>query len=811
MQNNTVMKKLCVVFIIFFWQQLSAQLYIAPGDSISVLPGTLFTLQEDLVNNGKIYNGGVLTLNGTGIQSLSGTGSAIDNLTADNNAVLAGNVSIINALQINAANIFDLGNNTLTSTGSVTGSGFIKGSLNANLLLNGSGSSNIRFDQTNGEVSNAIKNITVSNGTVTFLNKLYVYDALQPSSGSVTLQDELVLRSNSSKTARVGVTGSSFSYGAGGKFVIERYIPGRRAWRLLTAPVVSTDNIKISDAWQDSKARVTNINVIANPEPGYGTHVTFGYPATNGYDQGINGNPSIRYLNSAGWNGVPSATNDGSIVNSGVITDQPGYMLFVRGDRGTLLSQATSAVTSPTVLRPKGKINTGAIDQPLSAAFINAGSSFRVVGNPYASSVNFHSLAINPVNAANGFTDEFYLWDPNITGANAVGGFVAMSYNAAASIAAGHPVYDRSVSSSIDNSGDIQSSAAFVVDYAGPATTMRFEEGHKTAGSNNSFFRPVSQLHTTLLAENADSSLSINDGVLINFDAAYTTEEVSGMKKLGNFAENIAVTNRGGLYCIERRRPVAAGDTIFYFIARLRQKKYQLRFFFGDNALPSGVAPYLEDGFTRHTTALLAIDSSLYRFAVTNDTNSYAAGRFRLLFKNINRFLPLVATYTGEQTLLQWSLTDTSGIIAFTVERSKDGISFEDITTLTAEVFSSADQTKQPGTYFYRIRCVNNKGVVSYSPVAKVVVPYNETNCYVYPNPVRDKHCTLVVKKAVAGLYQLKVLNNEGRVVMVRSVQHTSGTLQQSLQLPQAISSGKYVVEITGPDNKKQLAEIIVE
>lgn len=803
------MKNLLIILLLPL--QLSAQFYIAPGDSVSVLPGTLFTLQEDLINNGKIYNGGVLTLNGTGIQSLSGTGSTIDNLTADNNAVLTGNLSIVNALQINAANLFDLGNNTLTNTGNVNGTGFIKGSLNANLLLNGSGTSNIRFDQSNGEVSNSLGNITVSNGAVTFLNKLYVYDALQPNSGSITLQDELVLRSNNSKTARVGVAGSSFNYGAGGKFVIERYIPGRRAWRLLTAPVVSADNIKISDAWQDSKARVTNINVISNPEPGYGTHVTFGFPATNGYDQGINGNPSIRYLNSTGWNGVPSATNDGSIINSGVITDQPGYMLFVRGDRGTLLSQATSAVTSPTVLRPKGKINTGSIDQPLSTAFVNAGSSFRVVGNPYASSVNFHSLATNPVNAANGFADEFYLWDPNITGANAVGGFVAMSYNAAASIAAGYPVYDRSVSSSIDNTGDIQSSAAFVIDYAGPATSLRFEEGHKTTGSNNSFFRPVSQLQTTLLAENADSSLSINDGVLINFDAAYATEEVRGMKKLGNFAENIAVTSRGGLYCIERRRPVAAGDTIFYFIARLRQKNYQLQFFFGDNALPAGVAPYLEDGFTKTTTALQAADSSLYRFAVTSDTNSYTAGRFRLLFKNINRFMPLAATYTGEQVALQWLLTDTSGIISFAVERSKDGIRFEDITTLAPQVFSSADATVEPGTYFYRIRCVNNKRVITHSTIAKVVVPFIEVNCYVYPNPIRDKHCTVVVKKAETGLYQLRVLNNEGKTVITRSLQHASGTLQHSLQLPYTISPGKYIVEVAGPDNKKQLAEIIVE
>jgi len=800
-----------ILLILLLPLKLSAQFYIAPGDSVSVLPGTLFTLQENLVNNGKIYNGGVLTLNGAGIQSLSGTGSTIDNLTADNNTLLLSDLSITNALQINAVNIFDLGSNTLSNTGHVNGTGFIKGSLNASLLLNGSGTSSVRFDQSSNELSNALRSITVGNGTVTVLNKLYVYDAVLPSSGSIQLNDELVLRSNSSKTARVGVAGSSFSYGTNGKFVIERYIPGRRAWRLLTAPVIAADNTKISDAWQDSKPRVTNVNIIANPEPGYGTHVTFGFPATNGYDQGVNGNPSIRYLNSTGWNGVPSATNDGSIANSGVITDQPGYMLFVRGDRGTLLSQATSAITSPTVLRPKGRIHTGVTDQPLSTAFVNGGSSFRVVGNPYPSAVNFHSVATHPVNAANGFADEFYLWDPSITGANAVGGFVAMSYNAAASLAAGFPVYDRNVSSSIDNSGDIQSSAAFVVDYAGAATTLRFEEDQKTAGSNNSFFRPARQLHTTLLAENADSSVSINDGVLISFDGAYNNDEVSGMKKLGNFAENIAVSAGSGLYCIERRRPVSAGDTIFYFIARLRQKNYQLQFFFAPEALPAGIAPYLEDGFTKTLTALQATDSSIYRFAVNGDSASYASGRFRLLFKNINRFMPLNATYAGQQVLLQWAVTDTAGIASFTVERSTGGNNFTFVTATAPGVFTSTDAAVLPGTYFYRIKCVNNKGVITYSAVAKVVVPFSKYNCYVYPNPVTDNHCTLIIKDAVAGIYQLKLLDSEGKTVLQRSVRHSGGAFQQSIRLPHGMSSGKCIVEAIGPGKERYLAGLIVE
>ena len=510
------MKKLCLFVAVLSCRDLTAQLYIAPGDSISVLPGTLLTPQEHLIKNGKIYNNGVLTLNGTALQNISGSGNT-DNLTADNFSIMLSDAIINNILRLNAGKIFNLSNFHLVNSGSISGSGLLSGSANAALTLNGNNST-IQFDQSIDAVSNALKILTVNNTGTPLQNKLYLYDAVLPNSGSITLNDELVLRSNSSRTARVGVTGSSFIYGSNGKFVIERYVPGNRAWRLLTAPVTSANNLKISDAWQDVKPRVSNINIIDNPEPGYGTHVTFGLPSTNGYDQGVNGNPSIRYLNSTGWNGVPTATNDGSVANSGIITDQPGYMLFVRGDRGTLLSQATGAITSPTVLRPKGKINTGIINQPLGAAFVNAGSTFRVVGNPYPSAVNFHEIVSNAANSTASFADAFYLWDPNITGNNGVGGFVGMAYNDAASIAAGKPVYDRSVASSINNSGDIQSGAAFVIDYAGGATVMRMEENNKSIESNNTFFRPVRQLQTNLFAVNTNSSLSVNDGVLVSFD-----------------------------------------------------------------------------------------------------------------------------------------------------------------------------------------------------------------------------------------------------------------------------------------------------
>ncbi len=796
-----------LALLLFSYLGVGAQLYIAPGDSISVLPGTLFTLQEHLINNGKIYNNGILTLNGTTVQNISGTGNT-NNLFVDNNIVMLSDCSVNNILELNNSHIFSLGNFQLSS-GSINGTGLLSGSSNATLILNTTASS-LNFDQTTDTATNALKNLTINNSSTSIQNKLYLYDALLPNAGTITLNDELILRSNISKTARVAPATSSFTYGTNGRFVIERYIPGRRAWRLLTAPVTTASNVKISDAWQDGKPRVSNINIISNPEPGYGTHVTFGLPATNGYDQGINSNPSIRYLTGIGWNGVPSATNDGSIANSGYITDQPGYMLFVRGDRGTLLSQATSALTSPTVLRPKGKINTGVIDMPLSVAFNNAGSSFRVVGNPYPSAVNFHEIITNSINKDAGFADAFYLWDPTITGNNGVGGFVGMAYNATASIAAGKPVYDRSVPSSIDNSGDIQSGSAFVIDYNVPATSLQMEENDKSIGSNNSFFKPARQLQTNLLAVNNDGSVSLNDGVLISMKERNNNKvDKNDLKKLGNFAEQIAVVKNGQPLCIEKRPLLGNGDTIFYQISRMRQKNYLLQLIVDAATTQPGNALFLEDVFRQQQTAVSFIDTLHYSFSITADTASFSSKRFRLVTKAVNHFVKLNTKLQHDDVQLQWSIADMSGIVSFYIERSQDSLSFETIGSTQA--FTALDVQPLPGTYFYRIKCVNNKGAVSYSMVSSLMIPEINIGMSVYPNPVTNNTIMLRMKLAQPGIYQAKLMDNKGQLILRKSFNHFGRLLQQAITIDQPISTGIYQLEIITPSNEKKLVKVLVQ
>jgi len=807
-------KSFLLLMIISFSCSLRAQLSIDPGYTISIIPGTTFTLQENLINNGTIESAGVLTLNGTAVQNLSGSGT-VENITADNNTLLVSDFIINKALVVNTGKIFSIGNYQLTSNGTITGSGLLRGSLDAGLVLNGGGNSIIQLDQSNDAVSNAFKNISVSGGSanISFQNKLYLYESLLPTAGAVVLNDEFILRSNFSGTARVGAVGTSIGYGSNGKFVVERFVPGNRAWRLLTSPITTGTQLKISEAWQDNAPRVTNVNIINstnNPNPGYGTHVTFGYPATNGYDQGINGNPSIRYLMNTGWNGVPTATDNGSVLNSGYINDQPGYMLFVRGDRSTLLWQATGAATTPTVLRPKGKINTGPYNHPLAGGYNNGiGSVFKVIGNPYPSPINFHSTVTQPVNVANGFADAFYVWDPNITGTNGVGGFVGMSYNAAASLLAGKPIYDKSVaSSSVDNSGDIQSGAAVVIDYTGAATALRIDETNKSTGSNNSFFRPAKQIRTALLAENNDNSTSVNDEVLISFSEANAGG--SGLKKLDNFAENLAVCEGVDVLCIQNRKPLTITDTIFYQLTKLKVKKYLLQVALAPFSTPEGAAVFLEDIFLKEKLSLNINDTNLYRFAVTPDAATAAKNRFRLTFRQINTFNTFKVELVNSDVLLGWALDSIVLVDHFEIERSTDGIQFNNAGSAATRTYSWVDADTKPGRYFYRIKCVNTQGVISYSAVKDIVIADNRAGMFVYPNPVKEHMTWLRINKAQTGVYSARITDKNGALLQIVNFVSSGGNTIQKIVMSNNVAAGIYQLVVIAPNGAKTSLQVAV-
>lgn len=742
--------------------------------------------------------------------------------------LLNAGVATINNLVINPAAFLTVTDGLMQVAGSISNSGTFDVS-NGSLEFNGTAAQQVAG---NMFAANTVKNITVSNPNGLTVentpgNLLNIRGDLSfgnINNSTLHTGDNVVLLSAAGGTARLAdITnnGSNTGNAVSGKMVIQRYIPGRRAWRLLTAPITASSQVRISDSWQEAAARVTDpavISAASNPNPGYGTHVTYGFPSTNGYDQGVNGNASVFYLTGTGWNGVPTATNNGAVFNSGYITDQPGYMLFVRGDRGTLLSQATAAVTSPTVLRMKGNIHTGLLDLPLGSGMLAGSSHFRVIGNPYPSALDFHKVVANGPNTLAGFADAFYLWDPNITGSNAVGGWVAMSYNSISGI------YDRTVltggSPGVDSSGHIQSGSAFVIDYTGAATSLRIQEPNKVSGSNNSQFRPVgraNQVRVSLLAKNADNSISINDALLVNYDDTYSNEvDNADMKKLSNFAENFSVKNAGKLLMIEKRARFVKADTIQFQMWKMKAKQYQLQLNLEHFNAPAGAIAVLEDKFLLTKTTISTNGTSEYNFTVNSNSASADSNRFRLLFRPVADFIGPVVSLSNKDALVEWTIADEFNISQFIIERSKDGTVF--IATATVEPKGNSEVPYQwkdldpaPGNYFYRIKAVSSNGAFVYSNTVSIKIMNNRAGMFVFPNPVIDNVINLQINSMKPGRYSTKLLTATGGLVQQDVLTYPGGIAAQLIRLKQQVPPGSYLLQVSDINGKSVSLKLAVQ
>ena len=255
---------------------------------------------------------------------------------------------------------------TLQIAGSITNSGSFTASAGT-IEFNGSSTQTIPVSAFAG---NKIMNLVISN-TVILAGEdsvTGVFSFGNVNNKTFTTGGYLTLKSGAAGTARVtDLTNGAANSGntISGNVHVERFIPARRAWRLIAAPVSSAGAQTINQAWQEGQTSGNSI-------PGYGMQITGGTLA-NGFDQGPTQNPSIKQFSNNAWAVVRSA-------NKPVSDNESGYMIFVRGDRSINFNQGANAIPVNTILRSTGQLKSG--DQ----SFTVAAAGFTVIGNPYACS-----------------------------------------------------------------------------------------------------------------------------------------------------------------------------------------------------------------------------------------------------------------------------------------------------------------------------------------------------------------------------------------------------------------------------------------
>ena len=474
-------------------------------------------------------------------------------------------------------------------------------------------------------VGNTLKNLTVSNtnlavsGIAVPLNITGELAFGAVSNVTLTTGDNIVLVSTAVATARVAdITNAGTRSGNKfiGKVTVERYYPARRAWRLVTSPLSSTGSIFSN--WQENATYV----------PGRGLLITGLTPnaAINGLDTSFQNHYSMK-----GWLASNSTyvnignTLTTNLSSTAVSAANTGYYLFVRGDRSRSPDNTVIPNTNITTVSSKGNLQTG----PQTFVAESIAGTYTLIGNPYASSIDFNKITkvnINP--------KRFYVFDPSL---GTIGLFVVMEENPVNS-----GLFLPIVQTTSTQRNFIQSSQAFFVEHdsTNNAASVTINEDNKSNDYNPKLFRPAiplslpGSLRTNLLQLNNNSSNLVVDGFLAEYDNSFNAEvDIQDAMKFTNINENLGLVRNAKILCVERRPIITADDTLFIRISRTTQRRYQLAF------EPANFDPlltaFLEDRYKGTKNLLSLTANSSYDFEVNGDAASAATDRFRILFKKL--------------------------------------------------------------------------------------------------------------------------------------------------------------------------------
>ena len=565
-------------------------------NNLTIANGKRATIQENaqIAISGTLTNGGVLDAT-TNLNTVIFNGSTDQTVVATNGSNLAyyslelggtGVKSFATAPSIKG-DFIQSGSATITVPSVITFNGLtaqnIVGLNYNNIVFSEAGTKTFT---SNGSLSNT--------GAVTFSGTPGVVD-FDGASDNLTF----VLKSDASGTARIE---NSTGWTLNGKVTAERYIPSRRAWRLLTAPLKGVTNTTIPANWQG----VNNEGLLLFSPSTYQSQTMTGY-TTGG------GSPNIWKYDSANtqWQSIPNLATENLFTSTG----NNGFLVFATGPSNST-NIATGAAT--TTLKPQGHLITGAVSHSLTA------DKYHLIGNPYASAIDTEAMV-----QANSGTKVFMV-DPTM---GTVGGYVT---------------YDGSNwAPTAPNTSDkyIQSGQGFFVRSASN-TTFTISESHKAIGNSNTWFERANSSSNSsssssdeadkirvLLYKQLNSQWQLADGILaVNSVGGNDGVDAVDTGKMTNFNENIAFRNGTSNLAIEYRGLPTTGTVQQMRLTGTTVQPYQLRVK-TENYSNSGLQPYLEDT-QAGTFTLIPTDGSdvVVNFTGMAATSAAPDARFRIVY-----------------------------------------------------------------------------------------------------------------------------------------------------------------------------------
>ena len=525
------------------------------------------------------------------------------------------------------ASIFNL-TGGFTNNGAITGTGRVVMGGTSAQTISGTGSiSNIELNNPAG--------VSISSGGG---NMQTITGKLTPTSGTLTTNGNLTLRSDINGTARVG-QGDAYGGYIIGDVITQRYFSlnntGRtgRAWRLVTIPV--RGNGRLQDMFMGGQWG-TDLTVSTNrsAQPANLGTVVIGHNYTNASDAiaygfdwiGVaNQVSSLRYFQQNATTGSFASSQVPNLFTDYWTADQ-GYMLFARGDRQQEYYGTTNS--SATTLQATGELKQGTISVMIPDL---TSAGYVLVGNPYMSVLDLEQVFVDADN--NGVIESlFYVWDANIDG----NGFKQGGYRAVTRSPSG----TWTATGSGANPQFIESGSAFFVKPTSSGGMLSIKEAHKVDGTpgiapHSSMTDGPSRLFINLEVTDM-AKRRLVDGAVAFFDTNYKdglgdAVDIAPMTNLT--AGTVTLRHAQGRLSMEGRPwpSDSAARTIPVDMRNLGDDAYVLHIL-PTNMNKEGFTAWLKDRHLNKETALKTDNETLYPFRRTGDLG-IDSSRFEIVYR----------------------------------------------------------------------------------------------------------------------------------------------------------------------------------
>lgn len=511
-------------------------------------------------------------------------------------------------------------------------------------------------------------------------NTINVNGVLELKEGNLQTNGLLSITSNSTSTARVAPISSGT---ISGNVTVERFIPGgsnKRKWRLMSFPI----NISGSVPFTQLK---DNILITAPAGSTGGFDVNPLNPANTA---------SLRTYTESTSGAASNGWTDPSSINSTIATGL-GFEVFVRGSRSLANPYLNWTVPDDVTLNYTGELNVG--DKTVNLSYTNTGTSaadgFNLVGNPYASPINFDTTGWTKTNIQN----KFWSYNPN-TGL--------------------YGIYDATLQTGTNGiTKYIASSQGFFVKATAASPSIKFTENVKCINSGNNYFRPTSASQSIfpMLSISISNDSSYTDETILVFDENSSTlsNDEHDANKWFNDALNLYTISSDKINLnIDSRNYPSGIDSIplavySYNGSDVMTTPHRISIN-GLHNIPSNIDLVLWDKYL-NTYSNLKVNPN-YDFTITSENNSWGKNRFIILVGDVNIGVNNVENNSGWRIFPNpahhsLSITSTSNLLGENIQyklMDQSGRSIqEDKFNFDAQIKSIDISNLNVGFYFIEI------------------------------------------------------------------------------------------------------------